>query len=174
LPTKSGELFLILSFSGGGTRAAALSYGVLEALDQVEIPAPKSASDLQKPPFRHTLLDEVDLITGVSGGSFTAAYYGLHGRDAFKDFREKVLLQNLENGLILGMINPINWFRLWSPRFGRSDMAQEYYDKMIFHGATIGDMASGSGPPSTFLPQTPMTVCLSVRSKPVRSHLLGF
>ena len=146
LPTKSSELFLILSFSGGGTRAAALSYGVLEALDQVEIPAPKSASDLQKPPFRHTLLDEVDLITGVSGGSFTAAYYGLHGRDAFKDFRKNVLLKNLENGLILGMINPINWFRLWSPRFGRSDMAQEYYDKMIFHGATIGDMASGNGP----------------------------
>ena len=146
LPTKSNELFLILSFSGGGTRAAALSYGVLEALDQVDIPAPKSASDLQKPPFRHTLLDEVDLITGVSGGSFTAAYYGLHGRDAFKGFREKVLLQNLENGLILWMINPINWFQLWSPRFGRSDMAQEYYDKIIFHGATIGDLASGSGP----------------------------
>ena len=25
-------------------------------------------------------------------------------------------------------------------------MAQEYYDKMIFHGATLGDLASGKGP----------------------------
>jgi NTE family protein len=145
-PDKSDELFLILSFSGGGTRAAALSYGILEALDQVGIPAPKGISDSQKPPVKHTLLDEVDLITGVSGGSLTAAYYGLHGRDALTDYREKVLLQNLQVGLIRTMINPVNWFRLWSPRFGRSDIAQEYYDNMIFHGATLGDLASGKGP----------------------------
>ena len=145
-PTKSDKLFLILAFSGGGIRAASLSYGVLEALDQVEIPAPKGISNPQEEPARHTLLDEVDLITGVSGGSFTAAYYGLHGRDTFKEFREKVLLQDLEHVFILGLINPVNWVRLWSPRFGRSDMAQEYYDNIIFHGATLGDLASGKGP----------------------------
>ncbi|MCX5848106.1 MAG: patatin-like phospholipase family protein [Deltaproteobacteria bacterium] len=143
---KSDDLFLILSFSGGGIRAAALSYGILEALDQVEIPAPQNISELQAAPVRHTLLDEVDLITGVSGGSFTAAYYGLHGRDALKDFREKVLLQDLQVGLIRTAINPVNWVRLWSPHFGRSDIAQEYYDSIIFHGATLGDLASGKGP----------------------------
>lgn len=37
-PNKSDDLFLILSFSGGGTRAAALSYGILEALEKIEIP----------------------------------------------------------------------------------------------------------------------------------------
>ena len=36
-PEKSDELLLILSFSGGGTRAAAFSYGVLEALADTEI-----------------------------------------------------------------------------------------------------------------------------------------
>jgi len=141
-PDKSDDLLLVLSFSGGGTRAAALSYGILEALDQVEVPAPKTAPQN----VRHTLLDEIDLISSVSGGSFTAAYYGLHGRDAFKDFPEKVLLQDLETSLILGFLNPSNWVRLWSPRFGRSDIAEEYYDKMIFHGATTGDLASGKGP----------------------------
>ena len=143
---KSDDLFLILSFSGGGIRAAALSYGILEALDQVEIPALQDISQSQTAPVRHTLLDEVDLITGVSGGSFTAAYYGLYGRDALKDFREKVLLKDLQVGLIRTAINPVNWFRLWSPHFGRSDIAQEYYDSMIFHGATLGDLASGKGP----------------------------
>ncbi|PKN52750.1 MAG: hypothetical protein CVU55_05875 [Deltaproteobacteria bacterium HGW-Deltaproteobacteria-13] len=145
-PEKSDELFLILAFSGGGTRAAALSYGILEALDRIEIPAPKEMKGANVPPARHTLFDEVDLITGVSGGSFTAAYFGLNGRDAFRDYREKVLLQDLQTGLIRIIINPVNWVRLWSPRFGRSDMAQEYYDRMIFHGATLGDLANGKGP----------------------------
>ncbi len=145
-PGKSDELFLILAFSGGGTRAASLSYGVLEALDRVEMPAPKGIQSADNAPTRHTLLDEVDLVSGVSGGSFTAAYYGLHGRGAFKDYREKVLLQDLQGGLLWGLITPVNWVRLWSPRFGRSDMAQEFYDYMIFHGATLGDLASGKGP----------------------------
>ena len=143
---KSDELFLILAFSGGGTRAAALSFGVLEALDRVEVPDPKGIQSRDPQPSRHTLLDEVDLISGVSGGSFTAAYYGLHGRDALGDYREKVLQQNLQGGLLWGLITPVNWVRLWSPRFGRSDMAQEFYDYMIFHGATLGDLASGKGP----------------------------
>lgn len=145
-PDKSEDLLLILSFSGGGIRAAALSYGVLEALDRVEIPAPQGNPGQQNPPVRHTLLDEVDLINSVSGGSFTAAYYGLHGRDALNDFRQKVLLQDFQVGLIRMAIDPSNWIRLLSPRFGRSDIAQEYYDAMIFHGATLGDLARGKGP----------------------------
>ena len=50
----------VLSFSGGGTRAAAFSYGVLEELRRTEI-----TIDGQ----RRRLIDEVDLITGVSGGA---------------------------------------------------------------------------------------------------------
>ena len=60
----------MLSFSGGGTRAAAFSYGVLEELRRTEITV-----DGQ----RRRLIDEVDIITGVSGGSFTALAYALHG-----------------------------------------------------------------------------------------------
>jgi NTE family protein len=105
-PDKSDDLFLILSFSGGGTRAAALSYGILEALEKIEIPPPaKSLSIKDNSQARHTLYDEIDLITGVSGGSFTAGYFGLHGQDAFKDFREKVLVKNLQTDLIHMVLN---------------------------------------------------------------------
>ena len=48
----------ILSFSGGGTRAAAFSYGVLEELRRTEVIVGGQ---------RRRLIDEVDLITGVSG-----------------------------------------------------------------------------------------------------------
>jgi NTE family protein len=55
------------------------------------------------------------------------------------------------------MLNPLNWFRLWSPRFGRSDMAQEYYDGMIFNGATLGDLVKGKGLWSSRWQQMQMT-----------------
>src|SRR5450755_2872648 len=68
---KSQENLVVLAFSGGGTRAAAFSYGVLEVLRRTEVVGPKGN--------RVRLLDAVDMITGVSGGSFTALAYGLYG-----------------------------------------------------------------------------------------------
>ena len=68
----------ILAFSGGGTRAAALSYGVLEELRRTEI-----VVDGQ----RRRLIDEVDIITGVSGGSFTALAYRALRRAAVRRVR---------------------------------------------------------------------------------------
>jgi hypothetical protein len=69
-PERSGRILLAITFSGGGTRAAALSYGVLRELKETRI-----RLDGRSRP----LLDEIDLISSVSGGSFTAAYFGLHG-----------------------------------------------------------------------------------------------
>ena len=43
-------------------------------------------------------------------------------------------------------MNPVNWVRLFSPDFGRSDLAAEYYDEYIFDGGTFGDMAARKGP----------------------------
>ena len=65
-----------MTFSGGGTRSAALSYGVLEHLRDTPITIHNK---------KRRLLDEVDLISSVSGGSFTSAYFGLFGDRVFKD-----------------------------------------------------------------------------------------
>ena len=62
---------VVLAFSGGGTRAAAFSYGALETLRRIEVPTTTGRTV--------RLLDEVDVITGISGGSFTALSYGLYG-----------------------------------------------------------------------------------------------
>lgn len=138
------DLILIIAFSGGGTRAASLAYGTLEALKNVEIPV-----QTVSPVFGHeqkTLLNQISVITAVSGGSFTAAYYGLHGEGIFKDFRERCLLRDIQGDLLKKLINPFNWPRLSSPRFGRSDLAQEYYDKILFNGATLADMKADDRP----------------------------
>jgi NTE family protein len=140
----SDALLLILAFSGGGTRAAALSYGTLEALQNIELQGPRVLSEIDKPP--QTMLDKVSLITAVSGGSFTAAYYGLHGKEIFQDFRDRFLLRDVQDDLTRKFLNPFNWPRLWSSRFGRSDLAQEYYDALLFNGATLADMSRKDGP----------------------------
>ena len=63
--TYYDDTVVALSFSGGGTRAAAFSYGVLTGFD--ETPTPDRST---------SLLDRIDFVTGVSGGSVLAAYYG--------------------------------------------------------------------------------------------------
>jgi NTE family protein len=137
-PDNSDSLLLYLTFSGGGMRAAALSYGVLEELRKTEI-----VLDGRK----RRLLDEVDGISSVSGGSFTAGYYGLFGDRIFEDFESKFLKKNIQRGLILrALLNVANWVRLFSPTFARSDLAAEYYDKHIFEGGTFGDIAARKGP----------------------------
>lgn len=86
------ELFVILAFSGGGTRAAAFSYGVLEGLRTVTY---RPATGPER-----TLLDEVDVISSVSGGSFTAAHYALFGTEGFKHFEDNFLYRNIEGALV--------------------------------------------------------------------------
>ena len=135
---EAGDLVLMLTFSGGGTRAAAFSYGVLEALRDTRVS--RGGRELR-------LLDEVDLISGVSGGSFTAAYYGLFGDRTFRDFEEKFLKKDIQGDLSRQIFfNPANWTRLFSPYFDRSDLAAEYYDKHVFEGATFADLARTSNP----------------------------
>jgi NTE family protein len=88
--TYFDDTVIALSFSGGGMRAAAFSYGVLTGFDETQVrTAARSMS----------LLDRVDFVTGVSGGSVLAAYYGLKKRKALGDFKQRFLLRNAEEGL---------------------------------------------------------------------------
>lgn len=143
---RSDELFLMLAFSGGGTRAAALAYGVLEALARIDIPGFAHSLTSSTSTGSPSLLDEVDVISSVSGGSFTAAYYGLHKDGIFEDFTERFLTRNINRALLFRVLSPINWFRLASPRFGRSELAAEYYDQILFDDATFADFAAHNGP----------------------------
>jgi NTE family protein len=144
--SPSDQLLLVVSFSGGGTRAATLGYGVLEALARVEVPGPPSVGpQAGDRPVRH-LVDEVDVVTGVSGGSVIAASYALRGRQIFLDFKEEFLNRNVTWGLIGRGFNPINWFRLASIYFSRTDLEAEYFDDLLFHGASYKDLDPLKGP----------------------------
>jgi predicted acylesterase/phospholipase RssA len=103
-----------------------------------------------------SLLDEVDCISSISGGSFTAAYYGLFGERIFQDFRGRFLEENVQGALIRKLINPVNWIRLASPYFGRIDLAGEYYDREFFEGKTFASLAEPSRRPFVILNATNM------------------
>jgi len=132
--------FFVLSFSGGGTRAAALSYGVLEELNRYRFPSGGQ---------QRNLIDEVDVITGVSGGSFTALSYALYQEKLFEEYESRFLKRNVQGVLARRyFLNPVNWFKMMSGKYGRSEIAAEYYDEILFEGATFNDLAASDGPPA--------------------------
>ena len=92
------------------------------------------------------LLDEVDILSGVSGGSFPAAYYGLYGDSIFRDFETRFLKNDIQDNVLVRVLDPTHWYRSLSPYYGRWEIASEYYDDLLFHGATFGDLARVGGP----------------------------
>jgi len=134
---NSEDMLLLLAFSGGGTRASAFSYGLLEALRDITF-------EVEGKPRR--LLDEVDVISSVSGGSVTAAAYGLYGDRTFEIFEPAFLKRNVELALLGQVINPLHWPKLWSPYFGRSDLAAEYYDRILFKNARFQELTTNNSP----------------------------
>lgn len=146
---NSDKLFLILTFSGGGTRAAAFSYGVLAALRDAKILIDGK---------ERRLLDEVDVISSISGGSFTAGYYALFGDRIFADFETKFLKRDIQGELKRLMFLPKNWFRLASSTFDRIDMAAEHYDQTVFQGKTYADLLRNPRRPFVIINATDMSL----------------
>ncbi len=125
------SFFLLIAFSGGGARAAALGFGVLEALRDTPI---VWQGQTQR------LLDQVDIVSGVSGGSILAASFALDGVAGMRRFEELFLNGELQSKLVLRLASPSALWRLTSPRFGRSELLQELLDETLFRGATFGDL----------------------------------
>ena len=132
------DLLIGLSFSGGGTRAAAFSFGVLSEFDRIPVPR-----------GRDKLLDRLDFISGVSGGSVTAAYYGLKKRAALSDFRERFLLQNAEEG-INTTLTLATMGRALGGGINDSQGFTDWLDRNLFHGATFGQFRE-VGPPRVWI-----------------------
>jgi NTE family protein len=124
-------LFIALAFSGGGSRAAALSYGVLCGLEALALPGRPGRS----------LLDEVDVISAVSGGAFTAAYYGLFGKRTLREFPGRFLGRDWEALLALRAAAEL-WSLALSPAYGRSDAAAALYHRELFAGGRFAHLTA--------------------------------
>ena len=145
---KDRSMLMYVSMSGGGARAAAFAYGVLDALHNTQVRW--QGRDIR-------LLDELDVISGVSGGSILAAYYAAFGKQTFPDFEQQFLHQNFQDNLIGNMLRPGNLYDLSSPWFGRSNLLERRLQE-LFKGKTFGDLADLPGQPRLLVSATDLTL----------------
>lgn len=131
LDAEQLSLFGVLALSGGGARAAAFAYGVMDELKHTSV---------QWEGRDTTLLDEVDRIHGVSGGSIAAAYYAAFGDAMFPAFEQQFLRENFQGSLVRRALRPDNAYRMTSPWFGRSHVLAQRLDE-LYGGKTFADVA---------------------------------
>jgi NTE family protein len=122
-----GENAIALSFSGGGFRASAFSFGALKAIEKLQ--------------DQHAgIIDDITFITSVSGGSLTAAYYGVNGKAALATFRNNVLLRDAETDMRFSALAPTNFIRLLKGGLNDRSNLGLWLDKEVFKGATFADI----------------------------------
>lgn len=146
--SPDNQMLMVVSLSGGGARASAFGYGVLNALRQTQVPGPHGPM---------SLLNELDVISGVSGGSITAAYYAAFGADAFPAFEEQFLRKNFQDNLISYALKPGNLYDLTSPWLGRTHLLERRLFE-LFQGKTFGDIAQQPGHPSLLISATDLSL----------------
>jgi NTE family protein len=131
-PKSIDKTGVILTFSGGGTRAAALADGVLRALAETEV----KGRDGMVP-----LASQIDLVSSVSGGSVTAAYFAIGGIDGLGDLEQNFLYSDIMSTLIWRtLLNPLS---LLKPRI---DILESYLDENVFHHKTYQDLIDADVP----------------------------
>ena len=165
---QPGELYVGLAFSGGGHRASAFSYGVLQEL------AATGAGD-----NRHGLAGDVRFLSGVSGGAVTATWFALHGPAGLPAFRDRYLLRDAESALLAKPFPPealAHWPRgSLLPR----DSLAKVLDAFLFSGASFARLG-GDRPvlrivasdvaravPFVFSPDSLTSLCQSLSRMPL-------
>ena len=142
------SMIVAVTLSGGGARASAFGYGVLQALHETPI----------RWNGRNTsLLNQVGFVSGVSGGSIVAAYYAAFGEETFRRFEPEFLRQNFQDSLISLALKPANMVDLSSPWFGRSQLLARRLDE-LYRGKTFADVWARPGHPRLLISATDLSL----------------
>ncbi len=135
------DTLFIATFSGGGTRAASLAYGAMEAL-----------SEIQGVGGEPRLIDNLDIVSSVSGGSVTAAWYALHGPEGFEPPVNQRLIKFLyadgTTVIALRGLNPVALARYLFTPYQRSDVLSGYFASSLFDDARYADISARYRPGS--------------------------
>ena len=132
----NNDTAIALSFSGGGMRAAAFSFGVLSGFNDATMRT-------RTGPVR--MSERIDFVSGVSGGSVLAAYYGLKRQAALDDFKQRFLLRNAEESLQTDLSLP-NIARGLQGGINDTTAFPRWLDANLFNGATFKDLLTQHRP----------------------------
>jgi NTE family protein len=151
-----------LTLSGGGARAAAFGLGVLKEM---------KATAFMWDGEPTTLLDQVGMISGVSGGSVLAAHYAAFGDETLERFEPDFLLTDFEIGLIGDALSPSTLYQLSSPWYGRSNVLAQRLDA-LYRGRTFGDLQARPHGPDLLVTATDLTTGAPFEFSPDRSAVI--
>ncbi len=133
VPIDEGDFFLAVTVSGGGSRSAVWSAAVLKELyRQVKLPGNRS------------ILDEIDYISCVSGGSFSSSYYCLNKPEQDTTHTEKYdeffcrFLADMRSN-VQGKIfdEPNEWYRIFISDEHKGIAFKNELDEHFLHGRTF-------------------------------------
>jgi NTE family protein len=135
-PASPDRPAILMTFSGGGSRAAALAASVLREMAGTRYAAADGP---------HVLTEDVKLVSSVSGGSVTAGWFGLHRSPSHPDgeldlLRENFLTRDNMKELELEAADPVTWFRLTFGGFSRIGALEALLDERLFHQATLAEL----------------------------------
>jgi predicted acylesterase/phospholipase RssA len=134
-----------LAASGGGSRAAYLAAAVLREIRRsgLAVRTTKPTGDIT------SLLDQIDLISSVSGGSLASTYFvknfeKLRLADAesseWTDFLDRMAFSYRADLTRSALLRPASWIKWLFTDYNRGSLARERYDELLFRGATIADL----------------------------------
>lgn len=116
--------FIGLAISGGGSRAAVFGGAILRELHGLG------------------LLQQVDVLSAVSGGALPAAYYALDGYrtvDFANGFLER-MGHDFQQDVLGRWLSPGTLLKRWFGDATKSDTVVQVLDEQLYHGATYADL----------------------------------
>jgi NTE family protein len=104
---------------------------------------------------RTRLVDHIKVISSVSGGSVTSAWFGLVGPDVMDALKEDFLTKDNMATLEWTAADPVTWIRLTFSSYTRIDALRDLLDERLFHGKRFADLMR-PGTPLVLLNATDM------------------
>ena len=130
------DAFLAATFSGGGMRAATLAYGVIKAIRDTTVYVSDENIEDKIP---NSLINEIDFVTSVSGGSVAAAYWALNGPDEVSQLEKDFLDEDIQQQLWSKLFNPKSLIRLPTSSYSRIEILSDIFEN-LFGEATYNDL----------------------------------
>ncbi len=125
---------MMVAFSGGGSRAAAVGWKTLETLKSIAYPFTAGGRQVES-----NLAHEIDMVAGISGGSFAAAAWCLSGGD-LAPFQKRFVERDIQGALAKNLFSWKGVVAAFSRRYARINFAAELYDEEVYDGKTFADL----------------------------------